>query len=166
MNSGCRDTVCNLVTVWSLYPSLHHLHVCWCRLYSISNSDNSFCDEARCSGVSLTDSYLVEELRYRDQIVTRLHTVMGVCLCVHYLCCTVLAHHALFQISELVSYTFSTLIFFIYLSILCTWVCFVMIDTCLLSSNLCVGISVIVVFRISEKVLWGQELPTDCELME
>ena len=38
------------------------------------------CDEARCSGVSLTDSYLVEELRYRDQIVTRLHTVMAVCL--------------------------------------------------------------------------------------
>ena len=44
----------------------------------------------RCSGMSLTDSYLVEEVRYRDQIVTRLHTVM--------VCDGCVSLHALFML--------------------------------------------------------------------
>ena len=60
---------------------------------------------------------------YRDQIVTRLHSVMLVCLCipmdVHCSCSTVLVLLCI-PVSELVSFDFSTIpiimsIFFIYL---------------------------------------------------
>ena len=60
----------------ALYPSLYNVRC-------------SRCFQFR----SFTNSYLVDEMNrdgYRDQIVTRLHIVMWVCLCIHCSCRSVL----------------------------------------------------------------------------
>ena len=60
--------------------------------------------------LSFTDSYLVEEVTrdgYRDQIVTRLHSVMWVYmhLCIHSSCTTVMPHAHIMYTSIRAVYT-------------------------------------------------------------
>ena len=72
-------TLCSLVTIWSLYLSPFTSST---RQELMKLLTTYFTNKNCNTCIHCKQLYITQKIGYRDQIVTRLHNVMGVCLCI------------------------------------------------------------------------------------